>query len=375
MPCKQLMLTVFAMVGLVLNTFSQERNNLDMKIDRVVFGTTPDGKPVSRFTLTNRAGNSVELIDLGAIVTAINVPDRDGKRININAGFPTLDGYFLKHPHFGATVGRFANRIAQGKFSIDGKEYTLATNNGPNHLHGGLIGFDRQMWSASEMETDTQVGVRLELTSPDGQEGYPGTVKAVAEYLWDNENRLRARFSATTDKPTHINITNHAYFNLGGIGAGKIYDHVVQLECDEYVDVDETFIPNGKTPHVEGTPLDFRQPETLGKRIDQLPATKGYDHCYVIRNADGTLRKCATAYDPKSGRAMDIQTTQPGVQLYTGNHLTSNEASAGLAPRDAFCLETQHYPDTPNQSTFPSTLLKPGETMLETTVFRFYTVK
>jgi aldose 1-epimerase len=372
---KQRVLTFFCLVGLVLNPFAMGRSNSDMKIDCVAFGKTPDGKPVSRFILTNRQGNSVELIDFGAIITTINVPDRDGKRANINAGFPTLDGYFQKHPHFGATVGRFANRIAKGKFSIDGKEYTLATNNGPNHLHGGLIGFDRQMWSASEMKTDSQVGVRFELTSPDGQEGYPGTVKAVAEYLWDNENRLTARFLTTTDKPTHVNITNHAYFNLGGIGSGKIYDHVVQLECDAYVDVDETFIPNGKMPRVEGTPLDFRQPEPLGKRLDQLPATKGYDHCFVIRGPSGTLRKCASAHDPKSGRAMDVETTQPGVQLYTGNHLTSNEASAGLVPRDAFCLETQHFPDTPNQPAFPSTLLKPGETMQETTVFRFYIVK
>jgi aldose 1-epimerase len=375
MQLTQMMLILGLAIGLVWDAFSQEYKKLDMKIDRVPFGTTPDGKAVSRFILSNRAGNSVELIDFGAIVVAINVPDRDGQRTNINAGFSTLEGYLLKHPHFGATVGRFANRIAKGKFSINGKEYTLATNNGPNHLHGGIVGFDRQMWEASEIKTDSQIGVRLKLTSPDGQEGYPGTVHVVAEYLWDDDNRLTAVFSATTDKPTHINITNHAYFNLGGIGSGKIYDHVVQLDCDQYVDVDETFIPNGSIPNVEGTPLDFRKPESLGKRVDQLPSTKGYDHCYVIRGVAGKMRKCATAFDPKSGRAMDIETTQPGVQLYTGNHLTTNEASAGLAPRDAFCLETQHFPDSPNQPTFPSTLLKPGETMRETTVFRFYTVK
>jgi aldose 1-epimerase len=353
-------------------SFAQAQENSPMKILRTPFGQLADGRAVTKFTLSNRHDRCVSLTDYGAIVISIDAIDRQGQVANVNAGFEQLDGYLLKHPHFGSTIGRFANRIAKGVFSIDGREYRLATNNGPNHLHGGLVGFNKQLWQAQELIAADRVGVRFELTSPDGQEGYPGTLQVAAEYWWDDEDQLTARFLASTDRATHLNLTNHAYFNLGGIGSGKITEHVVKLDCDHYLAVDETLIPTGEVAPVAGTPLDFRNETSLGARIDQLSSTKGYDHCFVINGQLGQLRRCAMAYNPKTGRALEITTTQPGVQLYTGNHLPGNEGSAGLKAHEAFCLETQHYPDSPNQASFPTTLLRPGEKFEETTIFRFF---
>jgi aldose 1-epimerase len=345
-----------------------------MKIVRSPFGQLADGRAVSLFVMTNRHGHSVSVTDYGAILVSIMVPDRLGQLANVNAGFPKLDGYLLRHPHFGSTIGRFANRISRGKFSIDGQEYSLATNHGLHHLHGGVIGFDKQLWKANELSDSGRVGVRLELTSPDGQEGYPGTVRVVAEYWWDDDSRLTAHFTAQTDRLTPINLTNHAYFNLAGIGSGKVDAHQLQLDGDFFLDVDEALIPTGKLLPVAGTPLDFRTSTPIGQRIAQLPGTKGYDHCFVIRGPHGSLRRCALVHEPKSGRAMEVATTQPGVQLYTGNHLPGTDASAGLKAHEAFCLETQHYPDSPNHPEFPTTLLNPGDQLDETTVFRFFTI-
>lgn len=337
-----------------------------MTLERTPFGKTSDGSSVELFTLTNSAGNTVQLTNYGAILVSVQVPDRNGKRANVNLGFGDLQGYLAGSPFFGATVGRYANRIAKGKFKLADKTYTLVINNGPNHLHGGTIGFDKQVWQAEEVRQDNSVGVRFTLTSPDGQEGYPGKLDVIAEYTWNNDNELAFKFQATTDAPTVLNMTNHAYWNLAGAGHGDVLQQVLQLKCDRYVAVDDTLIPIGEIAKVEGTPLDFRQPHALGERIAQLPATKGYDHCYVINGPAGELRSCAVVRDPSSGRVMEVLTTQPGVQLYTANHL-----GAPWGQHGAFCLETQHYPDSPNHPEFPTTQLNPGETFSETTVVRF----
>ena len=358
-----------AVTGLFASSILAEEHPL--KVESVVWGQTKDGRNVHLFTLTNAAGNSVQMIDCGATIVTVNVLHRDGKRDNVNLGFPSLDGYLARHPFYGSTVGRFCNRIGKGLFSIDGEQYTLVANNSGNHLHGGSVGFDAQLWTAGTIAQDDKVGVRFRLTSPDGQEGYPGTLEVIADYTWDNENQLTYSFTAMTDKPTVVNLTNHAYWNLGGAGSGKILRHVLKIEADQRLDVDGTLVPTGKLVDVKGTALDFLSSHPIGDAIDQLPATKGYDHCYVVRGTQGTLRKAATVFDPASGRVMEMSTTQPGIQLYTANHLGGNESSAGFGGHEAFCLETQHYPDAPNRPEFPTTRLNPGETLSETTVHKF----
>ena len=349
-----------------------------MKIDRSDFGALPTGEKVTLFTITNSRGHSIQMIDFGAILVSVNVPGRSGELANVTAGFTTLEGYLNRHPYFGATIGRFANRIAKGKFVIGENTYTLATNNGPNHLHGGLIGFDKLMWNVEEIHESDRVGLKFTLTSPDGQEGFPGTLKTTATYAWDDNDLLTIRFTATTDKPTHLNLTNHMYMNLAGPAtgpaSGKVVDHQLTLSCDQYVPTDETSIPLGHLATVEGTPFDFRSAHKIGERIAQVTATSGYDHCFVVNGAAGELRACATAVEPKSGRALELKTTQPGVQFYTGNFLQGTADSAFLKQHEAFCLETQHYPDSPNQPSFPSTLLLPDNTFDETTTIRFYVV-
>jgi aldose 1-epimerase len=342
-----------------------------MRIDSAPYGKTPAGQNVTLYTLTNAAGNTVEMIDYGAIVVSVNVPDRAGNKANVTAGFKSLEGYLPRHPYFGATVGRFCNRIAKGKFTIDGKQYTLAVNNGPNHLHGGEVGFDKLMWKATELKTDSTVGLRFTLVSPDGQEGYPGSLTVTADYVWGNDNKLSITFNAKTDKPTHVNLTNHAYFNLSGPGSGTIYNHSLALAADQYLPVDEGMIPLGTKAAVKGTPLDFTGKRALGEKIAELKATNGYDHCFVVNGEAGKLRQAASVVDPKSGRTMEVQTTQPGIQLYTGNFLDGSPGNGGYKQHEAFCLETQHYPDSPNQPNFPTTLLKPGQTLTETTTYQF----
>jgi aldose 1-epimerase len=341
-----------------------------LSIDKKPFGMA-DGAPVTLFTLTNAEGNSVQMIDYGAIIVSIQVPDRQGKRVNVTAGFDSIDGYLQRHPYFGATVGRFCNRIAKGKFTLDGKAYSLAINNSTNHLHGGEKGFDKKMWTVEELKTDASVGLRLTLVSPDGDEGYPGKLTTIADYVWDNSNALTLTLKATTDKATVLNLTNHAYFNLAGPGSGTIYNHLLTLDADQFLPVDDTMIPTGQLASVTGTPLDFTQAHKIGERIGELKATNGYDHCYVVRGKAGQLRRAAYVVEPTSGRSMEIQTTQPGVQLYTGNFLQGNPGNANYKMHEAFCLETQHYPDSPNQASFPTSVLKPGETFQEVTKFTF----
>jgi aldose 1-epimerase len=338
------------------------------------FGKTKDGKEVSVFTLTNGHGVKVRLIDYGATLISVETPDKAGKTANITLGFPTLAGYFERHPYFGSTVGRYGNRIAGGKFKLDGKEHKLATNNGPNHLHGGIKGFDAVMWKAEQVK-GADPAVRFTYTSPDGDEGYPGKLDVAVTYTLTHNNELRIDYEAKTDKPTVVNLTNHAYWNLGGAGSGNILKHELTLAADEYLPIDDTSIPTGKPASVKGTAFDFTSPHAIGERIDEIKKdphkTKGYDHCYVLRGQQGKLELAAKVKDPASGRVMEIFTTEPGVQLYCGNFLGGGAGEGGYKQHDAFCLETQHYPDSPNQPSFPSTTLKPGETYRSTTVHKF----
>lgn len=303
-------------------------------------------------------------------------PDKNGKLENINLGCDSIESYEKCVAYFGATVGRFCNRIAHAKFSLDGKEYPLAVNCPPHSLHGGVKGFSHKIWQAEEIQTADTVGIRFSLTSPDGDEGFPGAMKIVADYILNNQNELIIEFLATTNAKTVVNLTNHNYWNLGGVDSGKIHDHILQVEADESLDVDETLIPSGSFASVVDTELDFRSPQAIGDRIATMQTTpaKGYDHCYVIRKTDSDVGKpslAASVHDPKSGRSMTIETTQPGIQLYTGNWLSGDVGTNGYGENDAFCLETQHFPDSPNIPSFPTTELNPGEEFHAITIHRF----
>lgn len=337
------------------------------------FGKTEDGTPVERFTLTN-GRITARIMTYGAIVTDLIVPDRDGKPGDVVLGFPTLDGYLKGHPFFGAIAGRYANRIAKGKFTLDGKDYTLARNNGPNTLHGGNKGFDKYVW---KVEKSSDTSLTLSHVSPDGDEGYPGKLSVTVTYTVTKDDALRIDYKATTDKPTVVNLTNHSYFNLAGQGSGTIDDQEMQIEADSYTPVDETLIPTGKIAPVRGTPLDFTKPTRLGARYAELKGEPiGYDHNFVLRGHGELTALAARAYDPKSGRVMEVYTTQPGVQLYTGNFLDgklTGKDGAVYKQHTGFCLETQHFPDSPNQPDFPSTVLRPGETFASTTIYKFST--
>jgi aldose 1-epimerase len=345
-----------------------------MKHDIATFGKTADGQEVKVHTLANLHGLRVRLIDYGATLISVETPDRSGKNANITLGFKTLDGYLQRHPFFGSTAGRYANRIAGGKFTLDGKTYTLATNNGPNHLHGGKKGFDAVLWKPEPVTGPDFVGVKFSYISPDGEEGYPGTLNATVTYTLSNANVLRFEYAATTDKPTVVNLTNHTYWNLSGAGSGDILGHELMLAADKYLPIDDTSIPTGELASVKGTPFDFTTPHMIGERIGELKKdphkTKGYDHCFVLRGQQSKLELAARVREPKSGRVMEVYTTEPGVQLYCANFL-GGETAGGYKQHDAFCLETQHYPDSPNKPEFPSTVIRPGETYRTTTEHRF----
>lgn len=343
------------------------------------FGKTKDGKQVTLFTCTNKNGLVLKMIDYGATVVSMETPDRDGKSANITLGFDKLDGYLERHPYFGSTVGRYGNRIAKGKFKIGDTEYTLATNNGVNHLHGGKQGFDAVMWKGTPVESAAGQGIKFTYTSADGEEGYPGKLDVTVTYTLTNNDELKIDYEAKTDKPTVVNLTNHNYWNLGGAGSGQILGHELMLACDKYVPIDATAIPTGELADVANTPFDFRESHAIGDHINKVKQppheTKGYDHCYVINGEAGQLRLAAKVTDPASGRTMEIQTTEPGIQLYCGNFLDGSELGNNYKQHEAFCLETQHLPDSPNQASFPSTLLKPGDTYKSTTVHKFGVAK
>jgi aldose 1-epimerase len=346
--------------------------NAAMTVKKSEFGKTSGGAAASLYTCTNDQGVVVKLTDYGATLVAVLVPDKSGKKANICLGFDDVSGYEKHTAYFGCVVGRYGNRIAKGRFTLDGQQYRLATNNGPNHLHGGVKGFNRYLWKSAPIERDGEVGVRFQRTSKDGEEGYPGALKATVEYTLDNENQLKIHYRATTDKPTVVNLTNHAYWNLGGAGSGTILDHELQLNADKYLAVDDGLIPTGEMPSVKGTPMDFTRPHTIGSRIREIDADpQGYDHCYVLNSSGKGLSRAATVKDPQSGRKLTVSTTEPGVQLYTGNFLSGAKENGGHPQYGAFCLETQHFPDSPNQPEFPSTVLRPGETYETTTVYGF----
>ena len=348
-------------------------------ITKKPYGTTADGVAVAEYTLANGAGMEVKIITYGGIITSIRVPGRDGRIGNVALGFASLREYETKSPYFGAITGRFANRIAAGKFTLDGVTHQLDINNGPNSLHGGLKGFDKQVWAAKELEG----GSTLELSyhSPDGDQNFPGALDVEVVYTLTGANELLIDYSATTDKPTIINLTNHSYFNLKGEGEGDICEHVLMLNAGRYTPVNAALIPTGEVAPVAGTPFDFRQPKPVapGIRSDhpQIALAKGYDHNWVLDRAsddDTSLILAARVQEPVSGRVLEVLTTEPAIQFYAGNFLDASlYGPSGRAYRqgDGFCLETQHYPDSPNHPSFPSTVLRPGEMYRTTTVFKF----
>jgi aldose 1-epimerase len=345
------------------------RSTKPMTISKQLFGTTPDGKAIDLYTLTNPAGMTVKVMTYGATLIGVEVPDRDGKCVNVTLHLNSFDEYASGHPCFGSVCGRYANRIAKGRFTLDGTTYTLATNNGPNHLHGGKVGFDKVVWKAEPNEQADSVSVALTYVSRDGEEGYPGKLTATATYTLTADNELKMEYTAQTDKPTVVNLTNHAYWNLAG--SGDVLDHELTIHANRYLPVDKTQIPLGELRPVEGGPMDFRKPMTLGSRMAQVPG--GYDHCYVLNKASqGELSLTARVFDAKSGRLMEVLTTEPGVQLYTANGLNlSKPSGARYGKHYGLCLEAQHFPDSPNQAQFPSTVLRPEQTYKQLTVHRF----
>ena len=345
-----------------------------------VFGTLDDGREVTLYRLENNNGASVEIMDLGATIVSLNVTDRTGNIGDIALGFDNPGQYLTDSPYFGSIVGRYANRIAEGRFSIDGETYELATNNGPNHLHGGIVGFDKRLWNSLPYEKASGAGIRFTLDSEDGDEGYPGRLSVEVDYFFDDDNRLSVEYIATTDKKTVVNLSQHTYFNLGGHDAGTIAGHELMLNAAHYTPVDSTLIPTGEIAPVADTPFDFSTPTEIGSRIDdeheQLKFGLGYDHNWVLNDNsdDDALHLAATLYSPESGRRMKVLTDQPGIQFYAGNFLDGSISGKGgivYEHRNGLCLETQHFPDSPNQANFPSTLLEPGDQYRTTTVFEF----
>ena len=340
---------------------------------RSVFGRLPDGREVHRYTLTNPGGIRATVMTYGATLTGVHAPDRDGNLANVTLYLDTLDDYLKGHPLFGSVVGRYANRIAGAAFPLDGKTVEVEANAGKNHIHGGRQNFSRILWRGKPVRRGKSAGVELTHTSPDGHAGFPGTLKVTVRYLVTPQDELVMEYEATTDKPTVVNLTNHAYWNLAGAGSGNVLDHRLMLSADHYLPFGEGKIPTGELRPVAGTPMDFREPKTVGSRIEQVEG-ENYDHCYVLnKKGEARMGLAARLVDPASGRAMEVRTTQPGVQLYTAKGLGPRLKGGGkpYGPYHGLCLETQHYPDSPNRPDFPSTVLRPGETYRETTIHRF----
>jgi aldose 1-epimerase len=348
-------------------------------ISQAPFGNTPDGTPVAIYTLRNSKGMEARIMTYGGIVQSLKVPDKNGKLGDVVLGYDDLDGYLKATPYFGALVGRYGNRIGGAKFTLEGKTYTLATNNGPNSLHGGIKGFDKVVWKATSLMTADGPALQLTYFSKDGEEGFPGNLKVTAVYTLTDDNELRLDFTATTDQPTVCNLTHHSYFNLAGQGNGDILGHIVYINADNTTPVDSNLITTGKIKPVDGTPFDFRKPTAIGARINDpdtvLQYGPGYDHNWVINKPMGKLGLQARVYEPATGRVMDVFSTEPGLQFYTGNSLDGSITGKDgkvYQRRTAFCMEPQHYPDSPNKPMFPTTELKPGETYQNTIIYRFY---
>ena len=373
-------ITALGLLAACLTGCDTMSNSSKGTITKADFGKMPDGTPIEIYTLRNAKGMEATIMTYGGIVTSLKVPDKNGKFDDVVLGYDNLDGYLTNSPFFGALIGRYGNRIAKGKFTLDGVEYTLATNNAPNHLHGGVKGFDKVVWTVAEAEVDED-GPELELTylSKDGEEGYPGNLKVKATYTLTEDNALKVKFKATTDKDTVCNLTHHSYFNLAG--SGDVLGHVVQINADKFTPVDATLIPTGELAPVAGTPFDFRAPTPIGLHIndtnnEQIKFAGGYDDNWVLNKKSDELSLAARVYEPGSRRTLEVWTTSPGLQFYTGNFLDGSITGKGgrvYQFRDAFCMEPQHFPDSPNHPDFPTTELKPGETYHNTIIYKFAT--
>ena len=346
------------------------------EIKKQAFGMTDSGEPVEIYTLTNANGMEARIMSYGGTVVSLKAPDRHGKLGDVVLGYETLDGYLKNSPYFGAIIGRYANRIGKARFSLDGKEYTLGKNNGENTLHGGFKGFDKVIWKGKEVKSKDGVGLSLSYVSKDGEEGFPGNLTVTVVYTLTKNNELKIEYNATTDKATVVNLTNHSYFNLAG--EGSILQHELMIDASRFTPVDSGLIPTGELRSVKGTPMDFTQFAGIGTRIDQqdeqLTFGRGYDHNWVLNNVTGSLALAARVYEPGSGRVMEIYTTELGIQFYSGNFLDGSITGKNgqvYKQRYGLCLETQHFPDSPNKSDFPSTVLKRGQKYNSSTIYRF----
>ncbi|MDQ3393608.1 MAG: galactose mutarotase [Bacteroidota bacterium] len=345
-------------------------NQNNQKIMKILFGSTSDGQEVHLYTLTNKNNMQVSIINFGGVITSVLVPDIKGNMGDVVLGFDNLDDYMKENPYFGALVGRYGNRIANGKFTLNGKEYTLATNNGPNHLHGGIKGFDKVLWTVEENKSDEGASLKLTYLSKDGEEGYPGNLDVTVIYTLNDNNEIVMEYEAQTDSPTPINLTNHSYFNLNPKSKNAL-GHLLEIKADQYTVVNETLIPTGELRSVAGA-MDFRKPKVIDKDLDSVDG--GYDHNYVLNKTGTNLDLMATVHEPETGRFMEVFTTQPGVQFYSGNFLDGSlkgKNDKQYVKHYGFCLETQHFPDSPNQPDFPNTILLPSEKYNHTTIYRF----
>ena len=370
---KLLPFIALALIGVVMMSGCQKKAEM-YKVEN--YGKTAKGDQVKLYTLKNENGMMARIMDYGGTVVELTAPDRDGQFADVVLGFDRLEDYLKVHPFFGVLVGRYANRIGGARFTLDGVEYTLAKNDGENHLHGGVKGFDKVLWTAELIDTAHGKSLNLTYESPDGEENYPGDLKVTVNYILTDDNGLRIDYEATTDKRTVVNLTNHAYFNLRG--DGDILDHVVMINADKFTPTDKGLIPTGELRDVEGTPFDFRQPKAVGLRInnpdEQLVFAGGYDHNWVLNKNGEKLTLAAEVYEPTTGRVMEVYTTEPGIQFYTGNFLNGSlTGKNGVVynHRTGFCLETQHFPDSPNKPQFPSVVLSPGERYTQTTIYKF----
>jgi aldose 1-epimerase len=355
-----------------------KKETLTMKIEKQPFGKTEDGMAVDIYSLTNATGMTVKITNYGGIVTSIFVPDENGNLGDVVLGYDNLEGYLKNNPYFGCIIGRYGNRIARGQFMLNGKSYNLVTNNEPNHLHGGVKGFDKVVWAAKEVKGEDTIGLELTYLSKDGEEGYPGNLSVKVSYTLTNDNALQIDYQASTDQPTIVNLTNHSYFNLKDAGASPILDHELMLDADYFTPVDSTLIPTGKLRAVAGTPFDFKKSAKIGARIgaddEQIKFGLGYDHNFVLNGNAGELRLVGKLIESTTGRVVEVWTTEPGIQFYSGNFLDGSITGKNgtvYSYRHGLCLETQHYPDSPNQPNFPSTVLNPGEKYQTTTVYKF----
>jgi aldose 1-epimerase len=378
-PMRPLLICI-AVFCLFWVTACQTTGKNQSPIAKSVFGKLDDGREVFLYTLANGNGVIAQIINYGATLVSLRVPDRDGKIADVVLGYDSLPGYINGTSYFGATVGRYANRIAKGSFILDGKQYQLAVNNGENHLHGGKIGFNKVLWDVKDLGNSVEPYVKLEYASRDGEEGYPGTVTLKVTYTLTNKNELRIDYEGTTDKPTILNPTHHSYFNLSGNFSSQILDHLLTIEADGFTPISSDLIPTGQIASVENTPMDFRTPTRIGARIndpyEQLTLAKGYDHNYVLRDDNGKIRKAAELYDPPSGRHMTVFTDQPGLQFYAGNFLDGTAVGKnGVAYgfRTGLSVEAEDFPDSPNKPNFPSAVLRPGQTYHQTTIYQFST--